>query len=95
MNKKPVKLTSSQKKLFNTIASDARAKIDSYTGTVNELVFFKLRDMAIENGIDIEDGDWRFNEKDLSFDPIEKPQPPRGTTVKKRDATKKTKVKED
>lgn len=97
--RKPVKLSKSEVTLLNKFRAELAVPIRGVQELVNEVMFYKLRDMATEKGIDLENGDWQFQGETNTFVPITPPEPrpePQKTTVKKRGSTKrKTKASQE
>jgi hypothetical protein len=62
-----IKLTKSQRELYLSWIKDFRAVLTSMNSVIDELLSTRMQALALELGINIEDGDWRFDAQALSF----------------------------
>ena len=67
-----IKLTKSQRELYLSWIKDFRAVLISMNSVIDEVLSIRVQALALELGINIEDGDWRFDSQALSFRKVKK-----------------------
>jgi len=67
-----IKLTKSQGGLYLSWIKDFRAVLISMNSVIDEVLSIRVQALALELGINIEDGDWRFDSQALSFRKVKK-----------------------
>ena len=67
-----IKLTKSQRELYLSWIKDFRAVLTSMNSVIDEVLSIRMQALALELGINIEDGDWRFDSQALSFRKVKK-----------------------
>jgi hypothetical protein len=75
MQKEIVKLTKSQEALYLSWIKDFRAVLTSVNQVIDELLSVRMRGLADEAGVNILDGDWRFDVPSMSFRKIKNSAP--------------------
>ncbi len=94
-NRKKVKLSRSQIQLLTRAEQDLLGPIQGVQVLANELMFYKIKDIAKECNIDLDEGDWNFSKETWAFEPkIELPKPT-PTIPGKRRVNKKSGKKEE
>lgn len=88
---KTVKLSKAEQALFLTWRQEGTRILNEIGSLINNDMNNRLKEMALDKGIDLANEDWQFNQETFTFTLVEKPKevPPSG----KADAKKSKKVK--
>lgn len=93
---KTIKLSKAEQALYDTWRKELMDMMNSVGAFGNEVINFRLRDMALEKGIDLVNEDWQFNAQTYTFSKVEEPTPeipsgkPDGKKAKKKQGKKST-----
>lgn len=92
--KKVVKLSKAQKALHDMWVADYQRVMATVNAVITDNLTMRLEQMAKELGVDLNDGDWRFDNEEYAF--VQDAPPPKvKPTIPRKKKTKKIAEEKD